>query len=54
MRIPVGGPKPYDVVSGSYGELPKLLGNAERVAIIYAAPLADKARQIVLADRQVE
>lgn len=56
MRIPVGGPKPYEVVIGNYDSVPELLGNAERVAIIYAAPLAEKAAQVKasLADRQVE
>lgn len=56
MRIPVGGPKPYDVVIGNYASVPDLLGNAERVAIIYAAPLAEKAHHVAkrLADRQVE
>jgi 3-dehydroquinate synthase len=36
--------------------VPELLGNAERVAIIYAAPLAEKAARVkaLLADRQVE
>jgi len=47
-RIPVGGETPYDVLVGRdlAGELPGLLAGAMRVAVLYAAPLRQRAERI--------
>jgi 3-dehydroquinate synthase len=44
-RIPVAGDRPYDVLVGNdlAGELPGLIGDAARVAVIYARPVAERA-----------
>jgi 3-dehydroquinate synthase len=46
--IRVGGATPYDVVVGHdvIGVLPQLIAGAEKVAVLYAAPLADLAGRI--------
>ncbi|HJQ43039.1 MAG TPA: 3-dehydroquinate synthase [Jatrophihabitantaceae bacterium] len=47
-RIPVGGPAPYEVVVGHnlLGDLPPLLGPAQRVAIVHPPPLAVTAHAV--------
>jgi 3-dehydroquinate synthase len=47
-RIPVGGPAPYDVVVGRGvgGELPALLGDAARVAVIHPQAVAASAAAV--------
>jgi 3-dehydroquinate synthase len=44
----VSGDRPYDVLVGNdlAGELPGLLGGAARVAVLYSAPLAERAMRI--------
>jgi 3-dehydroquinate synthase len=58
VRVPVAGAAPYDVVIGAdlHAELADLLGAADRVAVIHAAPLAAVAERVraALAGRQVE
>ena len=43
--VPVGGAAPYDVVIGEgvRDALPGMLPGADRVAVMYAAPVADHA-----------
>jgi 3-dehydroquinate synthase len=47
-RIHVGGDRPYDVLVGRglSGELPGLIDGAARVAVLYAAPLRERAERI--------
>jgi 3-dehydroquinate synthase len=47
-RIHVGGDRPYDVLVGHglSGELPGLIGDAARVAVLFSAPLRERAAQI--------
>jgi len=47
-RIPVAGAAPYDVLVGRglLGELPSMLGNATRVAVIHPATLAPTAEAL--------
>ena len=47
-RIHVGGDRPYDVLVGRDlgGELPGLIDGAARVAVLYAAPLRERAERI--------
>ncbi len=47
-RISVAGARPYDVLIGHdlAGELPTLLNGATQTAILYAAPLRERAEQI--------
>jgi hypothetical protein len=47
-RIPVTGDRPYDVLVGSdlTGELPALIGGAAQAAVLYAAPLRERAELI--------
>ncbi|MGX6601200.1 3-dehydroquinate synthase [Micromonosporaceae bacterium Da 78-11] len=47
-RIPVAGDRPYDVLVGHdlAGELPSLIDGAARAAILYAAPLRERAEQV--------
>jgi 3-dehydroquinate synthase len=47
-RIHVGGDRPYDVLVGRdlAGELPGLIDGAARVAVLYAAPLRERAERI--------
>ncbi len=47
-RIHVGGDRPYDVLVGRdlAGELPGLIGDAARVAVLYSAPLRSRAERI--------
>jgi 3-dehydroquinate synthase len=48
MRIHVGGDRPYDVLVGRglSGELPGLIDGAARVAVLYSAPLRERAERI--------
>lgn len=50
-RITVAGTSPYDVVIGHdvLGELPGLLGDADQVAVLYSAPLVDRAAALAAA-----
>nr|WP_084599231.1 3-dehydroquinate synthase [Actinoplanes subtropicus] len=47
-RIHVGGDRPYDVLVGRglSGELPGLVDGAARVAVLYSAPLRERAERI--------
>ncbi|HEU5008973.1 MAG TPA: 3-dehydroquinate synthase [Jatrophihabitantaceae bacterium] len=47
-RIPVGGPSPYEVLVGRglLGELPPMLGNAARVAVIHPPTLRATAEAV--------
>ena len=47
-RIHVGGDRPYDVLVGRglSGELPGLIGDAARVAVLHSAPLREHAERI--------
>ncbi len=47
-RITVGGDRPYDVLVGRdlAAELPALIGGAAQAAILYAAPLRERAERI--------
>ncbi|WP_433365610.1 3-dehydroquinate synthase [Actinoplanes sp. CA-142083] len=47
-RIHVGGDRPYEVLVGHdlAGELPGLVGDAARVAVLYSAPLRSRAEAI--------
>jgi len=47
-RISVAGDRPYDVLVGHdlAGELPSLIDGAARAAILYAAPLRERAEQV--------
>ncbi len=47
-RIEVGGPAPYEVIIGRglLGELPPLLGNAARAAVIHPPTLAETAHAV--------
>ncbi|MET3430384.1 3-dehydroquinate synthase [Actinoplanes tereljensis] len=50
-RIQVGGDRPYDVLVGNDlgGELPGLIDGAARVAVLYAAPLRERAERLAAA-----
>ncbi|MEV6301739.1 3-dehydroquinate synthase [Actinoplanes sp. NPDC051861] len=50
-RIPVAGDRPYDVIVGRGldGELPGLLDGAARVAVLYPAPLRERAEAVAKA-----
>jgi 3-dehydroquinate synthase len=52
--IPVGGERPYHVVVGRdlTARLPPLLGSAEQVAVLYAAPLRSRADAVTAALRE--
>ncbi|GAA0575279.1 3-dehydroquinate synthase [Paractinoplanes ferrugineus] len=54
-RIQVGGNRPYDVLVGNDlgGELPGLIDGAARVAVLYSAPLRERAERIAAALPQV-
>ena len=47
-RIPVAGDRPYDVLVGRdlVAALPQLIDGAARAAILYAAPLAERAARV--------
>jgi 3-dehydroquinate synthase len=50
-RIPVAGDRPYDVLVGHdlAGELPSLIDGAARAAILFAAPLRERAERVAAA-----
>lgn len=47
-RIPVAGDRPYDVLVGHdlAGELPSLIGGAAQAAILFSAPLRERAERV--------
>jgi 3-dehydroquinate synthase len=47
-RIPVPGDRPYDVLIGRdlFSALPQLIDGAARAAVLYAAPLAERAARV--------
>ena len=47
-RIPVAGDRPYDVLVGHdlAGELPSLIGGAAQAAVLFAAPLRERAERV--------
>jgi len=50
-RIQVAGDRPYDVLVGQdlAGELPSLIEGAARAAVLYSAPLRERAEQVAAA-----